>query len=123
MSKYKSVKCEYDGIKFDSKREMKRYQFLKEMEKQGRLWNLNRQVKYVLIPSQREKSTTNSKGKEVKGKTLERECAYIADFTYECKEGLIVEDVKGYRRGGAYSVFVIKRKLMLERYGIRVNEV
>ena len=37
----------------------------------------------------------------------------------------VVEDVKGYRdpSSAAYAKFVIKRKLMLERYGIRVKEV
>ena len=123
MSKYNSRKCEYEGITFDSKKEMKRYIFLKEMEKQGKIRNLKRQVKYVLIDAKREPSTYNSKGREILGKVIERECAYIADFQYVCEDSLIVEDVKGYRMGGAYSVFTIKRKLMLDRYGIRVNEV
>lgn len=123
MSKYKASKCEYDGIKFDSKREMKRYIFLKGMEEQGKIQNLQRQVKFVLIDACREPSTYNSKGREVLGKVIERECSYIADFTYKCEGSLIVEDVKGYRRGQAYALFTIKRKLMLSRYGIRVNEV
>ena len=123
MSKYLAKKTTIDGIQFDSKKEAKRYEFLKEMERQGKIRNLHRQVKYVLIPSQREPSTFNSKGKEVLGKVIERECKYVADFQYECEGNLIVEDVKGYRGGGAYSVFTIKRKLMLEKYGIRVNEI
>ena len=36
---------------------------------------------------------------------------------------LVVEDVKGYKKGPAYNVFSIKRKLMLQVYGIRVQEV
>lgn len=37
----------------------------------------------------------------------------------------VVEDVKGYRdpSSAAYAKFVIKRKLMLERYGIQIQEV
>lgn len=123
MSKYLSKKCEIDGITFDSKKEMKRYLFLKGMEEQGKISNLKMQIPYVLIKSQREPSTYNSKGKEIPGKVIERDCKYIADFQYECNGETIVEDVKGYRRGGAYSVFTIKRKLMLERYGIRVHEI
>lgn len=123
MSKYKSAKCEIDGIAFDSKKEGKRYAFLKGMEEQGRISNLQMQVPYVLIKAQREPGTINSKGKEKPGKVIERECKYIADFQYECNGETIVEDVKGYRRGGAYAVFTIKRKLMLEKYGIRVHEV
>ena len=112
MSKYKASKCEYNGIKFDSKKERDRY-----------ISNLELQKAFVLIPVQREKSTINSKGKEVLGKVKERDCKYIADFCYECNGETIVEDVKGYRQGGAYSVFTIKRKLMLYLHGIEVHEV
>lgn len=113
MSKYKAREVEYNGLKFDSKKEMKRYIFLKEMEDQKRIKDLKCQVKYVLIPSQKEN-----------GKTVERECSYIADFTYSLPTGeTIVEDVKGYRKGVAYSLYTIKRKLMLYVHGIKVNEI
>lgn len=85
--------------------------------------NLRMQVRYELIPAQREPSTFNSKGREVLGKVIERKCEYVADFVYLRDGETIVEDVKGYRMGGAYAVFTIKRKLMLEKYGIRVREV
>ena len=65
MSKYNASKCEYEGIKFDSKKEMKRYIFLKAMEEQGKIRNLQRQVKYVLIDAIREPSTYNTKGREI----------------------------------------------------------
>lgn len=50
---------------------------------------------------------------------------YVADFVYtDTRTNLtVVEDVKGYRDGGAYRVFVIKRKLMLQRFGIQIKEV
>ena len=56
---------------------------------------------------------------------VERECAYIADFVYidNASGETVVEDVKGYRRDGAYNIFTIKRKLMLYLKGIKVNEV
>ncbi len=57
------------------------------------------------------------------GKVLEQEIAYIADFVYEKDGEEIVEDVKGYRDGGAYRVFSMKRKMMLFFKGIRVKEV
>ena len=52
---------------------------------------------------------------------VERECAYIADFTYiDLKTGnTVVEDTKGVRTAD----YVIKRKLMLYIHGIRINEV
>ena len=37
--------------------------------------------------------------------------------------GETVEDAKGYKGGATYRVFVNKKKLMYEKYGIRVVEV
>lgn len=86
------------------------------------------QVPYVLIPAQYEERieyTPKKKNEKLVKKLVEREVTYVADFvyTYVCNGKVAVEDVKGYRKGTAYSVFVIKRKLMLERYGIKVIEV
>lgn len=109
MSKYNSKKTVVDGQKFDSKKEANRYQELVLLEKAGVIKNLSRQVKFVLIPSQRDES----------GKLIERECSYKADFKYEEGIKTVVEDVKGFRT----KEYVIKRKLMLWRYGIRIREV
>lgn len=124
-NKYKNKKIEVDGIKFDSKREAKRYSDLKLLEKSGQISELERQVKYILIPAQRE--TTNEvykkgikKGQCKSGKVIERECAYYADFDYMTKDGKhVVEDTKGIRT----QEYIIKRKLMLYKYGIRITEV
>lgn len=98
---------------FDSKKEADRYCELRLLERAGKIRVLKIQVPFELIPTQ----------KDADGKTL-RPCKYIADFTYYDKSGnQIVEDVKGYRGGTAYEVFKIKKKLMLQRYGITVREV
>lgn len=94
----------------------------------GQIQNLQTQVKYVLIPTQREASfeVYKSGPNRKPGKVVEHECSYVADFVYTTKDGeTVVEDVKGYRdpSSAAYAKFVIKRKLMLERYGIQVKEV
>ena len=117
-----------DGIKFDSKKEAKRYQELKMLEKAGHITDLKRQAKYVLIPAQYEPTSEvyakgKEKGKPKKGKLIERECTYYADFVYMQGGNTIVEDVKGYREGQAYNLFVIKRKLMLYVHGIIVKEL
>ena len=118
--KYNSVKTEIDGIIFDSKKEAARYQELKVLKQAGEITNLRRQVKYLLIPAQREPDYMDSKGRVKKGKVIERECAYFADFVYEDKDGnTIVEDTKGIRT----PVYNVKRKLMLERHGIRIKEI
>lgn len=108
-NKYHAKKCEWDGEVFDSKKEMRRYKELKLLEKAGAICNLKRQVKYVLIPSQR-----------IDGKVVERECSYIADYVYEENGQTIVEDVKV--RKMRTRDYIIKRKLMLLFYGIRVRE-
>lgn len=77
------------------------------------------------IPPQYEEDIELPNGKIKKGKIIEQSVKYIADFVYiDAKTGkTIVEDAKGYKDGGAYRIFVIKRKLMLERFGIRIKEV
>lgn len=111
-SKYHSRKVIVDGITFDSVKEARRYRELKQMEKAGAISGLELQKKFQLIPSQ----YSEIGGKR---KCIERECAYIADFVYWKDGGMIVEDAKGLRT----PEYIIKRKLMLFRHGIRVQEV
>lgn len=121
-SKYHSRKVVRDGISFDSAKEAKRYSELKLLERAGVITDLQLQVKYVLIPAQREPDTVGPRGRVVKGKLLERETCYIADFVYQQGGETVVEDVKGYKGSTAYAVFALKRKLMLKEYGIRIKE-
>lgn len=119
--KYGNSKVEYDGIVFDSKKEYKRYMQLKMLEQGGLITDLQRQVKYVLIPAQREPDTIGPKGGVKKGKTIEHEIAYYADFTYTDVETgqTIVEDTKGIKT----KEYVLKRKMMLYFHGVRIREV
>lgn len=108
MSKYRSKKIEYNGMTFDSKKELRRYNELKVLERVGEISHLQRQVKFVLIPTQ-----------IIKGKLLEKECSYYADFVYEENGETVVEDVKGMRT----TEYVIKRKLMLYVHNIKIKEI
>lgn len=125
MEKYRNKKIVLDGIRFDSKKEGIRYRELSLLEKAGAITDLKRQVKFVLIPAQRE--FTNEiytkgpkKGCFKPGKLLEREVSYYADFVYRDRSGkLVVEDTKGMRT----TDYIIKRKLMLKVYGIAIKEV
>lgn len=123
--KYHNRKSRINGIRFDSKKEACRYQELRLAEKAGVIKDLQRQVKFVLIPAQREKSKEvyqkgENKGKPKPGKLIERECSYYADFVYiDTKTGrIVVEDTKGMRTAD----YIIKRKLMLYVHSIRVKE-
>lgn len=117
--KYKNRKVEVDGITFDSVKEAKRYKYLKELEAEGKIKDLQMQVKYVLIPAQKEPDVIGPRGGIKKGKTLEKECTYLADFVYLQDDQTIVEDTKGFRTKD----YIIKRKLMLHVHGIRIMEV
>ena len=111
-NKYNARKVEFRGEVFDSKKELDRYIELLAMEQRGEIKNLKRQVEFELIPRQKK-----SDGH------IERGCWYIADYVYEKDGKDVVEDVKGFRHSQAYNVFTIKRKLMLQKYGIEIQEV
>lgn len=110
MSKYKNKKTVVDGYTFDSKKEARRYVELAQMWANDEIDELRLQVPFELIPKQ-----------EREGKMIERACVYRADFVYldNASGEVVVEDVKGKRT----PEYIIKRKLMLYRYNIRVREL
>lgn len=105
MSKYHNRKTIIDGIPFDSAKEGQRYLELKMLQRTGKIRDLSMQVEFELIPKQ----------------AGERACKYKADFVYHMTDTgkMVVEDVKGKRT----REYIIKRKLMLWRHGIRIVEV
>ncbi len=107
-NKYHAKKVKADGLTFDSQREYKRWQELQWMERAGAISDLQRQVRFCLIPTLR-----------IDGKLIERACNYVADFVYTTSDGaVVVEDCKGHRT----REYIIKRKLMLYIHHIRVWE-
>ena len=125
-AKYGNRKAVVDGISFDSKKEAQRYTELKTLEKAGKITGLQLQREFELIPAQR--GHTNEiyekgpkKGRFKPGKLLECKCSYVADFVYWDLENncMVVEDAKGMRT----KEYIIKRKLMLYKYGIKIKEV
>ena len=124
MNKYYNRKVKTrDGIVHDSQREATRWMELKLLERAGQIKDLQRQVKFVLIPAQYEESTFGKRGGIKQGKLIERELSYIADFVYTENGKMVVEDAKGYKGGTVYALFVIKRKLMLYIHKIQVREI
>ena len=108
-SKYGNHKVVVDGEKVaDSKHEYSRLCELKVLQRAGEIKDLQLQVKYQLIPSQK-----------ICGKT-ERGVSYIADFVYWTKnDKFICEDAKGHRT----DAYIIKRKMMKLIHNIDVVEV
>ena len=117
-NKYGNRKVKRDGIVFDSKREADRWTELKLLEKAREISNLQRQVKYELIPKQ---YSTTERTKANRPRMVEREVSYIADFVYtdNASNEVVVEDAKGFKT----EEYKIKRKLMLKIHGIRIKEV
>lgn len=140
----------YGAVKtrgYDSKKEAQRADELRLLERAGEISELQEQVRFELIPpiyetpdgewivvsdpytmppnvphvTAQEKLTSYA----IKKKGLwcvERPCAYVADFVYKDTSGrTVVEDVKS--QPTKTQEYVIKRKLLLWRYGLRIKEV
>lgn len=102
-SKYKNIKT-VDG--FDSKKERKRFFELEEMQKDGIIKSLKKQVSFRLIDTFKDKRGITERGVK-----------YIADFVYydNEKKSFVLEDVKSpYTR--KLPAYVIKRKLVKKIY-------
>lgn len=131
MNKYgaKKIKDPFTGDVFDSKKEYSRWCNLRLLERAGRISDLDRQVTFELIPTQREESAEvykagPQKGLPKPGAIIEKAVSYVADFVYIDEKGnQVVEDTKGCKKGAAYDLFVVKRKMMLWVHGIRVKEI
>ena len=118
-NKYHSKKTTVNGIEFDSRKESRRYQDLLLLERAGVITDLQRQVEFVLIPTQREADIIGVRGGVKKGKVIELAVKYVADFVYKENNKTVVEDTKGFKTKD----YIIKRKLMLYVHGIRIKEI
>lgn len=123
-AKYSNQKVNVNGEVYDSKKEFFRNCELVEMEKAGEISALRRQVKFELLPAQREISmevykSGPRKGERKPGKIIEQALSYVADFVYYRDGKMVVEDTKGVRTRD----YIIKRKLMLYFHGIQIVEI
>ena len=102
MNKYGNKKVIVDGIKFDSRKEARRYAELKLLQRAGEIKDLKLQVKFELQPKYKKN-----------GKTIQS-INYIADFVYFdlIKGQTIIEDTKGYRT----KEYILKKKIFEYKY-------
>lgn len=97
MNKYRNEKTEIDGIKFDSKREARYFIYLRAMQRAGKCI-FERQVVFKLPGG----------------------IKYVADFVEQWHGApRIVTDCKGFQT----PVYRLKKKLMKNCLGIKINEV
>ena len=122
-SKYGNSKVEYQGIKFDSKREMQRYIILKDAENKGLISDLRMQVKFELIPAVKETYIQHLKTKDKEcTRTLQLPITYTCDFAYIKDNELVIEDVK-ISKSMLPKEYVLKKKMMFALKGIKIREI
>lgn len=107
-------------LRFDSQKEARRYDELAALERAGTIRDLRMQVDFTL-----QEAYTDGEGRRV------RAIRYRADFTYvrvketigeyTFRDQLVVEDVKS--RATRTKEYIMKRKLMKERFNIDIQEV
>lgn len=109
-NKFGAIKCDQDGIKFDSKAERKRYNQLKLLKAAGEITDFALQVPFVYT----------HEGKKV--------FKYVSDFVVIHLDGTrTVEDVKGFdRKTGKFrttALFNLKKKLIEAQHKIIIKLV
>lgn len=124
-SKYLNKKTEVEGITFDSKKEASYWLYLRQLEKNGEISNLRRQVSFEVIPAVYGERVVRLKTKEKRESyCIQRAACYVADFVYvETATGKqVVVDVKSpiTRKNAEYR---LKKKMMLAFNGIEVVEI
>ena len=95
-NKYNAHKAEYNGMKFDSAFELECWQYLEKLVKEDKITNLQRQIKFELLPAN----------------SLYRALNYVADFTFNVNDRYIVADAKGL----VLPEFKIKQKIFFNKY-------
>ena len=122
-TKYNNKKVEVDGVVYDSKREYERWLLLKDAEEQGIITDLQRQVKFELIPAVIEEYVEHLKTKDkIKTRVLQRPITYTADACYYKDGEYIVEDLKVSPKVKT-DKYILKNKMMFALKGIRIKEV
>ena len=118
--KPKPIETEYGH--FDSRSEYERYLVLLDMERNGAITDLKRQVSFNLLPQQTKvvRKQLKTKVKEVV-KVVEQDMKYTCDFTYYNKDGeFIAEEFKGNKYCIDEGVR-IKKKLLYYMHGIELK--
>lgn len=108
--KYGNSESVSGKMKFKSRAEERRYRELLTLFRSGRIRNLKLQPQFTLI-----EGYISPEGERV------GRMRYTADFSYEQDGVLVVEDVKS--RATKTTDYKMRKKMMLDIYGITVREV
>lgn len=107
--KYNNRGMIVNGIMFDSHREGRRWCELLDLQREGKIKYLVRQVTFMLAPA------VHMEGNARKTPALR----YVADFMYVTAGELVVEDAKGMKT----RPYLQKKHLMKTVHGIDIREV
>lgn len=100
MSKYHAVPVEIDGVRFASKKEAKRFQDLKLLERAGQIRGLELQPVYPVFINHVEIFK------------------YRGDFQYIENGVKVLEDCKGFKT----DIYRLKKRGVEAYYGIKITE-
>ena len=112
VPKYRNKKVESGGVRFDSRKESKRWAKLEALAQAGVITNLQRQVVFVLAPAVKFAGEARTKPA----------LRYVADASYTEAGQVVVEDVKS-EITRAHPVYRIKRHLMKTVLGLEIREI
>jgi hypothetical protein len=105
LNKFYAKKTEYKGNVYDSKKEAEYAMLLDSRVRAREIHGYNRQVPFEAV---------------INGKKCFK---YVLDFEILNKDDTITYiDVKGYRKGAAYAMFRLKKKVIDALYNINIEE-
>lgn len=114
-NKYGNTKCQADGLKFDSKKEMARYFELKVMQQAKQIRKLKHHDRFYIFAEGYGHLKVPGKNQKI---------YYEPDFTYEERSGelwvKVIEDVKSPATAKD-PVFRLKKALIKWLYGIDIR--
>lgn len=109
-SKYHNTPTERAGIRFDGRKEARRYDELMVMLRAGIISDLRLQPQFTL-----QESYITETGERI------RAVRYTADFSYRFGGKLVVEDVKS--KPTRTKEYLRNRKFMRSKFGIDIQEI
>ena len=109
-AKYRNTPAERAGVRFDSRKEARRYDELMVMLRAGIISDLRLQQQFTL-----QESYITETGERI------RAVRYTADFSYKFGGKLVVEDVKS--KPTRTKEYLRNRKFMRSKFGIDIQEI
>lgn len=109
-AKYRNTPVERAGVRFDSRKEARRYDELMVMLQAGIITDLRIQPQFTL-----QESYITETGERI------RAVRYTADFSYRFGNKLVVEDVKS--KPTRTKEYLRNKKFMRSKFGIDIQEI